>query len=174
MNSSMIRTLVCSKRSVIVIAAAGLFFCASDIVAQSTSGPSGAIASSPKDGTTPAIPWAQMSIDVLSDTRGVDFGPYLKHAIQAIRKSWIALLPDEARPPYNLPAETIIRFTINPDGKITAMHLDTNSQQVKIDRAAWGAITSIGQFPPLPANFSGPNLELRVHFRVDSPATINP
>jgi hypothetical protein len=33
-----------------------------------------------------------------------------------------------------------------------------------LDRAAWNSITSEGQFPPLPKQFHGPNLQLRVGF----------
>lgn len=172
MNSSRIRTLSGIKKSTLILSVAGLVFGAADLVGQSTANPSGAVAASQdaKDGPAQAIPGAQMSVDILSDTQGVDFNPYFARTLKTIAKSWTALLPDETRPPYNLlQGEAIIRFTINPDGKISAMHLDPNSQQVKLDRAAWAAITSIGQFPPLPPNFSGPNLELRIHFRVNEP-----
>ena len=36
-----------------------------------------------------------------------------------------------------------------------------------IDRAAWGSITGVGQFPPLPKEVHGPNLELRIHYLVN-------
>ena len=123
-----------------------------------------------KDGTTQTGPGNQASsVDILSDTRGVDFAPYFKQLLPMIYKSWLPLIPEEARPPRYLKGETIIRFTINPDGKLAAMHLDASTRQVKLDRAAWGAITSIKQFPPLPAAFDGPNLELRIHFKVNTP-----
>jgi hypothetical protein len=47
------------------------------------------------------------------------------------------------------------------------MSLDGSSQDTAIDRAAWGGITGVGQFPPLPASFTGPNLELRIDFLVN-------
>jgi outer membrane biosynthesis protein TonB len=113
-------------------------------------------------------------VQILSDTQGIDFAPYLKQVLQTIRGLWLPLLPEEARPPVNMQAETLIRFSVGPDGKISAMHLDGSTHQVKIDRAAWGAIVGAGQFPTLPAGFSGPYLELRIHFRVNRPATVNP
>src|ERR1700739_2599498 len=34
-------------------------------------------------------------IEILSDTRGVDFAPYLRQAMGVIRKAWINYLPQE-------------------------------------------------------------------------------
>ena len=108
-------------------------------------------------------------VEVLSDTQGVDFGPYIRKILGDIKRNWIPLIPEEARPPLNKQGETLIRFTISSDGHITAMNLDGSSQDTAIDRACWGGITGVGQFPPLPANFKGPNLELRVDFFTNKP-----
>ena len=108
-------------------------------------------------------------VEVLSDTQGVDFGPYLRRILGDIKRTWIPQIPEEARPPLNKQGETLIRFTILPDGRIGAMALDASSQDTAIDRACWGGITGVGQFPPLPANFKGPNLELRIDFLTNKP-----
>ena len=110
---------------------------------------------------------AATGVEVLSDTMGVDFGPYLRRILADIKRTWIPLIPEEARPPLNKQGETLIRFTILPDGRIAAMNLDGSSQDTAIDRAAWGGITGVGQFPPLPPGFKGPNLELRIDFLVN-------
>jgi TonB family protein len=106
-------------------------------------------------------------VEVLSDTMGVDFGPYLRRILGDIKRTWLPLIPEEARPPLNKQGQTLIRFTILPDGRIAAMKLDGSSQDIAIDKAAWGGITGVGQFPPLPANFKGPQLELRIDFLVN-------
>ena len=106
-------------------------------------------------------------VEVLSDTQGVDFGPYLRRILGDIRRTWIPLIPEEARPPLNKQGETLIRFTILPDGRIGAMALDGSSHDDAINRAAWSGITGVGQFPPLPSSFHGPNLELRIEFLVN-------
>ena len=108
-------------------------------------------------------------VEVISDTQGVDFGPYLRRILGDIKRTWIPQIPEEARPPLNKQGETLIRFTILPDGRIAAMSLDASSQDSAIDRACWGGITGVGQFPPLPANFHGPNLELRIDFLTNKP-----
>ena len=114
---------------------------------------------------------AKVGTQILSDTQGVDFGKYLQRLLGDVKRNWLPLIPEECRPPLNKQGITGVRFTIMPDGKISAMHLDYSTHDVAIDRAAWGGITALGQAQPLPKEFHGPNLELRIEFRVnkDSP-----
>jgi TonB family protein len=104
-----------------------------------------------------------VAANVLSDTQGADFGPYMKQVIAVVQKSWTSLLPEGAAQERR---EVAIRFTISQAGKIGAMVLSDSSHQVSLDRAAWGSITSAGQFPSLPANFNGPSLTVEMHFKV--------
>ena len=103
-------------------------------------------------------------VDILSDTEGVDFDPYMKRILREIKAAWLPLIPEEARPPLNKQGVTQIRFSILPDGHIGGMKLEGSTHDVAIDRAAWGSIPGVGQFPPLPSQFKGPNLELRITF----------
>jgi TonB family protein len=144
------------------VLAAGLFFSPSDLVGQSTG--ASAATSSPSAKNDTQQPALSSGVEILTDTQGVDFGPYIRKSLAIIKKNWIPLIPEEARPPANMQGETLIRFSILPDGKISAMGLDGSSQHTNIDRAAWGAITAVGQFPPLPTEFKGSHLELRVDF----------
>ncbi len=106
-------------------------------------------------------------VDILSDTRGVDFKPYVKRILRQVYQTWIPLIPPDSRPPKNAPGSTAIRFAIDPAGKLISMHLDDSSHNDGLNRAAWGSITGVGQFPPLPKEFSGPNLEIRVRYYVN-------
>jgi len=106
-------------------------------------------------------------VDILSDTQGVDFDPYLRRIIADIKRNWLPLIPAEAQPPISKQGETYIRFTILPNGNIGVMYPDGSTHDVAIDKSCWNAITSEGQFPPLPSQFHGPNLELRIHFLVN-------
>ena len=108
-------------------------------------------------------------VEVLSDMQGVNFDPYIRRLIADIYRNWLPLIPEECRPPLSKQGETLVRFTILPDGRIGAMHLDGSTHDDAINRAAWGSITSEGQFPPLPSQFHGPNLELRLHYYVNKP-----
>ena len=112
-------------------------------------------------------------IEILSDTLGVDFGPYIKRLLRILYNSWVPLIPEETRPPLNKEGDTLIRFRINPDGSLSYMHLDGSSHDDAINRAAWGSVTGVGQFPPLPKDFTGANLDLRVHFVISHNAEKN-
>ena len=103
-------------------------------------------------------------VDILSDTMGVDFDPYLQKIMREIYETWLPLIPEEARPPLNKQGETQIRFIINPDGTIGGMQMEDSTHDDAINRACWGSITGVNQFPPLPKQFHGPNLELRIRY----------
>jgi len=108
-------------------------------------------------------------VDILSDTQGVNFNPYLQRILREIYEQWIPLIPDETRPPLSKTGSTLVRFTILPDGKIGNMWLDDSTHDQAINKAAWNSIPAVGQFPPLPKEFHGPNLELRIDFEVLKP-----
>ena len=111
----------------------------------------------------------QAGAEILSDTMGVDFNAYMRRLHDDIQRNWDPLIPEEVEPPLMKKGIVGIRFTILPDGKIGAMTLETRSGDVALDHAAWNAITSEGQFPPLPRQFHGPQLELRVGFFYNIP-----
>ncbi len=102
--------------------------------------------------------------EVLSDTQGVDFGPYLSRVLDAVRRNWYNLIPEEARPPLLKKGKLSIEFVILPNGKVAGMTLRSPSGDVALDRAAWGGITASVPFAPLPNEFHGPYLALRFHF----------
>ncbi|HUI82972.1 MAG TPA: TonB family protein [Candidatus Binatia bacterium] len=106
----------------------------------------------------------QGNLEVLSDTQGVDFGPYLSRVLQAVRMNWYNLIPEEARPPLLKKGKVSIEFVILKDGKVAGMVLRGPSGDVALDRAAWGGITASVPFAPLPNEFHGPYLALRFHF----------
>ena len=111
----------------------------------------------------------QAGAEILSDTMGVDFSDYMRRLHDDIQRNWDPLIPAEVQPPISKKGITGIRFSILPDGKIGSMTLETRSGDVALDRAAWNGITSEGQFPPLPKEYHGPQLELRVGFFYNIP-----
>lgn len=109
-------------------------------------------------------------VEILSDTRGVDFTPYLRRITADIQHNWLPLIPAEANAPKKAKGRVVIRFTILPDGRIGMMKLEARSGDVELDKAAWYAITAEGMFPALPQEFHGPQLELRFGFFYNTPA----
>jgi TonB family protein len=95
------------------------------------------------------------ALDVLSDTMGVDFGPYLARVLHDVKVNWYELIPESARPPIMKKGKVAIEFAILKDGSVAGMRLeqDGSSGDAALDRAAWGGITASNPFPPLPQEF---------------------
>jgi TonB family protein len=101
------------------------------------------------------------AFDILSDTQGVDFGPYLARILQDVKENWYHLIPPSAEMKKG---KLAIEFAITKDGKVADMKLIASSGDVALDRPAWGAITASNPFSPLPNEFTGPYLALRFRF----------
>jgi TonB family protein len=106
----------------------------------------------------------QGNLEVLSDTMGVDFGPYLARVLHDVRNNWYNLIPEVARAPLMKKGKVAIEFAILKDGSVAGLKLDAPSGDVSLDRAAWGGITASNPFPPLPNEFGGQYLLLRFRF----------
>jgi len=112
-------------------------------------------------------------IEILSDTQGADFGPYLKGVLEAVRKNWYGAIPESARMKHG---KVAIEFAISKDGRLAqpkihsfgekpvGIKLVASSGDVDLDRAAWAAITGSDPFPPLPSEFGGQYIKLRIGF----------
>src|SRR6476660_1085139 len=103
-------------------------------------------------------------LDVLSDTMGVDFGPYLARVLHDVRENWYRIIPESARAPLMKKGKVSIEFAILKDGQVAGLQIVGSSGDVALDRAAYGGITASKPFPPLPAEFGGQYLALRFHF----------
>ena len=120
---------------------------------------------SPGLSASPGTATPSLKLEVLSDTAGADLAPYVRQTLQVIRQQWLTLLSRERLDSQASHEHLVaIRLTIAPNGRISAMHLDASSGESVLDRAAWGGIAGVGQFPALPAAFTGQNLQLRLDF----------
>jgi TonB family protein len=104
------------------------------------------------------------NLEILSDTMGVDFGPYMRRLRQAVQEHWDPLIPQSAMPPEMKRGTVIIEFAILKDGRVAGLRIVSPSGDTALDRAAYGAITYAIPLPQLPSNFSGDYLLLRAHF----------
>lgn len=118
---------------------------------------------------SPQHPGLQSGAEILSDTMGVDFGPYMQRVIAATYRSWIPLIPESTRPPLSKSGKVGIEFIIAKDGSVKQMVLKFPSGDVALDRASWGGITGASPYPPLPKEFKGPYLALRFAFYYNIP-----
>jgi TonB family protein len=101
---------------------------------------------------------------ILSDTRGVDFGPYLAQILMIVRNNWYAVIPEAAR--LGEQGRCSIVFDIQKDGSVPQSRLELVSSSGKrpLDLAAISGIRSSVPFPPLPAAFTGNHLLLQFNF----------
>jgi len=101
------------------------------------------------------------NLEILSDTQGVDFGPYLQRVLHDVRENWYHAIPESAQMKHG---NLIIEFAITKDGKVAGMRVVATSGDVPLDRAAWAGIAASDPFPPLPSDFGGQYLALRFRF----------
>lgn len=99
---------------------------------------------------------------ILSDTKGVDFGPYLARVIIAVRNNWYSMIPESAR--LGEKGRVAIIFEIVKDGSVPQIRLVATSGADPLDRAALGSIRASNPFPPLPTEFTGNHLVLEFIF----------
>jgi len=105
-------------------------------------------------------------VEILSDTQGVDFKPWLLEWNRITEATWQSLIPKEASSPSPQSGKVVIRFRVLPNGRLAEPHglfLEARSGYTGLDRAAWGALTG-SKYPALPSDFHGPDLELRATF----------
>ena len=100
-------------------------------------------------------------MDILSDTKGVDFGPYLTRVLEQVLDNWYRLIPESAE---MRKGKLAIEFTITKNGQVADVRLVASSGDVALDRPAWGSITASNPFLSLPSEFKGPYLALRMRF----------
>ena len=99
---------------------------------------------------------------ILSDTRGVDFGPYLARVVYNVRRNWYSMIPVAAK--LGQKGRVGIIFEILKDGSVPQLRLVASSGLDPLDRAALGSIRASNPFPPLPAEFTGEHLVLQFIF----------
>ena len=100
-------------------------------------------------------------VDILSDTMGVDFGPYLSRILHDIRENWIRAIPPSAE---FKKGKVTLQFAILKDGRVTGIQLFESSGDPPLDRAAWAGITGSDPLPALPPDFGGTYFGLRLRF----------
>jgi TonB family protein len=78
------------------------------------------------------------------DTKGVEFGPWLRRFVAQVRRNWIPLIPEAAR---SLHGHAVITFYVHRDGRITDVTVKKPSTVDGFTRAAFYAM--LGSNPTL-------------------------
>jgi TonB family protein len=107
---------------------------------------------------------AGTGVDILSDTQGVDFSDYIRRLLATLQRNWEAVMPESVR--MGEQGVVYTTFQINPDGSVSSPDptLERTSGKEPLDNAAMAAIHASNPFEPLPSQFHGPYLKLRIVF----------
>lgn len=104
---------------------------------------------------------AGAGIEMLTDTQGVDFNDYLRRIYYIVKGNWYAVMP----PSVELGEQGVVSLHVKimrdgsvPDPEPVMLY---GSGKEPLDRAAVSSIRTSNPFPPLPAQFKGPYIELR-------------
>jgi len=101
-------------------------------------------------------------VQILTDTQGVDFDPYLRRVVEIVRRNWYAVMPETVY--LGTQGKVVIVFNINADGSVPGIHMVGLSGTASLDQAAAASISASNPFPPLPSQFHGPFITLQFGF----------
>jgi TonB family protein len=93
------------------------------------------------------------------DTKGVEFGPWLRRFIAQVRRNW--LIPQAA---MIMSGRVVLQFNIHKDGRITDVNVVGPSGVDAFNRAAFGAIVASNPTEPLPVEYPSPQAFFTVTF----------
>jgi TonB family protein len=107
----------------------------------------------PDGGQSPFGPYIQF------DTKGVEFGPWIRRFIAQIKRNW--LIPEAA---MMLRGHVAITFNVHKDGRITDIAVLKPSGIDSFDRAAANALAWSNPTQPLPPEYPSPQAFFTVTF----------
>lgn len=116
---------------------------------------------------TPSAGRIGSNLQLLSDPKGVDFKPYLIQILTAVRRNWLAIIPESAR--LGRRGRVLIQFAIDRTGGVPKLVIaegvgSEGAGADALDRAAVAAISASYPFPPLPAEYKGDQIRVQFAF----------
>ncbi len=72
-------------------------------------------------------------IEVLTDTMGVDFRPYLDPLMKTVRQHWYELIPESASTKHG---KVVLEFAVLKDGSVAGLKVVGSSGEIALDRPA--------------------------------------
>jgi TonB family protein len=105
---------------------------------------------------------AEAGIQVIGDTGGVDFGPYLNQEVMPrIQKAWYDEVMTMGVNAAESKGRVVVEFAIAKDGSVAGLKMKESTNSKALDDAVRDAIDLSIPFAPLPAKFRGKELALR-------------
>jgi TonB family protein len=109
------------------------------------------------------------AVSILTPTEGVNFDSYITRMLATIKRNWYTVMPESAM--MGEKGMVFITFQINQDGSVPGPDptLERTSGTEPLDTAAMSAIKTSNPFDPLPSQFHGPFIRLRIIFLYNLP-----
>jgi len=109
------------------------------------------------------------AVQILTPTEGVDFNSYINRMLANIKRNWYAVMPESAM--MGDKGMVFVTFQINSNGAVPMPDpiLERTSGKEPLDNAAMAAIRASNPFEPLPPQFHGPYIKLRIIFLYNLP-----
>jgi TonB family protein len=133
---------------------------------RATQGGGGVLSGAPTfdpDNPNMSIPGPQ----ILSDTMGVNFQPYLLRIYLLVRRNWYSVIPEIAR--LGKQGRVALEFSIERNGRVPDLMLRVSSGTDSLDSAALASIRLSNPFPALPPEFPGEDIKLRFIYLYNLP-----
>ena len=109
----------------------------------------------------PSVLRVQSSLSIVSNPLGVDFNPYFKGLMEAIRTN---LMSSVSNLRFSGSKDITLELVILKDGTLSGMQVVSSSGDAAVDQSTQDGITQSKPLPSLPAAFRGPSLKIRLHF----------
>ncbi len=84
------------------------------------------------------------------DTKGVEFGPWIRRFIAQVKRNWEPLIPLSA---MTSKGHVVVTFNVHKDGSLTDLNVAGPSQVSAFNTAAYGALSSSNPTAALPPEY---------------------
>jgi TonB family protein len=91
---------------------------------------------------------ADQEPDISFDSKGVEFGPWLRRFVAKVKRNWF--IPQAA---WFQKGRVVITFNVHRDGRITDLTIIRSSESEPLDSAAFNALRLSSPLLPLPAEY---------------------
>ena len=107
---------------------------------------------------------ATSTMELLTQTEGIDFNSYLRGVYLAVKKHWFTNMPASVKAGNR--GVVSVEFHIQQDGTVPkeSLKIKTSSGKSDLDNASLAGIREAAPFSKLPEGYSQPFIELRFTF----------
>jgi len=104
------------------------------------------------------------TIEMLTDTEGIDFNAYIHSLYKSVKKSWFANMAPSVQ--LGQQGKNAVQFRVLRDGTVPEDYLKLvySSEKKDLDEASLQAVRKAAPFSRLPEKYSQPFIELRMTF----------